>query len=506
MLTFAELLAPETTTAIADSLRARLLEAGLPTGSWAGAPIGMENLRVEAVAVAIQAFCAKRVAAIAKGGTLATADDVDGKWLSYLGQEVYRMTLRPASKTRKWIALYSTAGAAQPAYDFDPGDLIVRSPATGRRYVNVNVESAHFDGTKVLPAGASNGSTALVLPFEAEAAGAAYADPAGTITEMVTARAGVQCSNIRPFEFEPAILLGSSGGTISASFTSPATAPSFASVVVRIDTAGDLGGGAWSWIIPGGSWTPGGPLEASTVIPGGATISMANGQASPSFHKGDLFVLMVGSDVALQGADVEDGPVFAAMCAKRHQQITRVMLGGAIELLARAASPEVARVFVDADPFTSGLVIVTAASSVGPASPAALRAIQAFIAPRLRGYQGVPAATATPSPAERVIAQSARPLAIAAAGTAFVPAAQLAAAKVAASDAWLSYLGRVALGNGDQAVEYARLIQIVTDAGADDVDDGALNGGTDDIAIPEGMVPVLAAGDSLATSLTWVPT
>ncbi|MES2339294.1 MAG: hypothetical protein V4537_14465 [Pseudomonadota bacterium] len=513
MLTLAELMTPEGAAAIADRLRANLLAAGLPTGSWAPTPAGLENLRIEAAAGVIQALIAKRVAAIAKGRLLSTASDLaiadggDGPWLSYLGQEVYRLERKAASKTIKWIALYSTAGDAQPQFDFEPGDLTVRSPATGNQYVSV--DGGHFSGANTGPA-FSHAGDALVLRFEAEAPGARYADPAKTITEMVTAKAGVQCLNIRPVMFEPAILIGSSGGAISAAFTSPSgllgPLPTYSSVIVRIDAEGNVGGGAWSWQTPGGAWTPGGPMASTTFLPGGTTVSMVDGAASPSFRAGDLFVMYVGSDVDSQGADQEAEGAFARMCTARYTQISDVPLAGAVELLARAASPEVARVFVDADQDTPALVVMTVASAVGPASPAALRAVQAFVAPRLKGYQGVPAGAASISPAERAVAVSARSFDVNAGGVAYAPAAIIEAAKVAASAAWVTYLGQVAIGGGGLDVELARLVQIIMDAGADDIDGANLNGGTDDVPIPTGFVPTIPEGSSLAVSITWVPT
>lgn len=512
MLTYANLRTPEGQAVIAARIRQYLTDGGLPVASWAPAPVGLENLRIEAVAGAVAALMDKRVAAIARGRNLATATDVsvadggDGPWLSYLGQEVYRLAKRGKTKTVKWVALYSTAGATQPALNFQPGDLIVRSTVTGNQYRNV--DAGTLTGANTAPV-LSYAGAALALRFEAEEAGASYADAASTLTEMVTARAGVQCVNIRPVQFEEAIVLGTSGGRVAGAFTNPigVGVPPYGSVVVRIDASGDVGGGLWSYLIPGAGWVSGGPLAPSTFLPGGTTVLMTDGAVSPSFRAGDLFVLLVGSDTATQGADDESDAHFAQMCRNRHTQVTRVPLAGALELLARAASDEVERVVVDADPDTPGLVVLTLASAVGPASPGACKAVQAFVAARLMGYQGVGASAVAIAPEERAVAVSATTFPVTASGVVYCSRDVMAQVKVAADRAWIRYLGSVPIGGDrDAVVRLAELEQAIADAGADDVDDAALNGVAANLTVPAGQVAVVAPATSLATSMTWVGT
>ncbi len=515
MLTYDELISDETATEIADRIRAYLLAGGLPTGSWAPSPIGMENLRVEAVAAAVQALMAKRIGGIARGRLLTTATDTplvdggDGPWLSYVGQEVFRLTRRAASKTIKYVALYSLAADAQPVFDFEPGDLVVASPSTGNRYISL--DGGHFDGTRITPPGTFAGN-ALVLRFEAEEAGLSYADPAGTITQMVTAKAGVLCTNLRPTMFEPALMLGSSGGMGAAFFTYDSAtgtypAPAYDAVIARIDSSGDVGTATWSYRTPGGVWVPAGPVVHTTDVPTGTTISWTDGTASPSFVKGDLFVFLVASDVAQQGADLETEADFAQACRYRHVQISDVPMPGAMALMARAASPEVTRVTVDGDADVPGLAVLTMSSAVGPASPAALQAVQAFVGSRLYGFRGVGAGAVSNAPEERALAVSAQAFSVTPGGTVFCPRALVAAAKVAANRAWLAYLATVPIGASAAAVvKLAVLEQVIADAGADDVDGATLNGASANLLVPANQVVSAAAGTSIGETMTWVPT
>jgi hypothetical protein len=105
---------------------------------------------------------------------------------------------------------------------------------------------------------------------------------------------------------------------------------------------------------------------------------------------------------------------------------------------------------------------------------------------------------------------SAAAFSVVATGSVRVPKSQLAAAQVAANNAWNAYLADLPLGGLPGAiVELAELAKVLADAGAIDVPRALanlqINGASGDATIPAGYVAVPATGQSLLTSITWIP-
>lgn len=516
-LSFADLMTQESIATIRARLVAALEADGFPTGSWApSAAGGVENMRLD-MSAGVGAYMPPRIVAFVTGRILPLAT---GDYLKALGKRFYGLDLRLATKTIQNEGLY--AFGSPGSYTFQPGDLWVRSDATGHRYRSIT--GGKFSAANTGPPTPTFPGNPLMLQFEAENAGKAYDDPVGTITTMVTTRAGVRCINIAPADFTDATVTGQSTGKVSARFTSPFFAPGFASVRIRIDRTGVVGTAAAAYSIDGGkTWSATNTVTPTLVIPpliftpGGATVTFADSTVTPSFIAGDIYTMFRGEPILQRGRDDESEPAFRRRCSNRWPALSDVPVAATIDLWAHNASDEVDKVSVDADPNTSGGILVTVASATGPATPAALIAVQDYVATRLRGYKGV-SAPATPgftSPAETAIVSSAEAFYVTAAGPVRVPRAILAKAQVDANNAWNAYLADLPLGGQQRAIiELAKFAQVLADAGAVDIGDGTppdpysellLNGVSDDLVIPAGRVAVPAPAQSLLTSIVWIP-
>ena len=157
---------------------------------------------------------------------------------------------------------------------------------------------------------------------------------------------------------------------------------------------------------------------------------------------------------------------------------------------------------VDADPNTPGTILVTIASSTGPASADAQLGVEDYITARLNGYKRVPApgSGVGGSPEEAVRCQSAKAKLITAGGLATVSKASLAQVKVEASRLWSLHLGSVDIG---RTVYLAELVQAVMDAGASDFSGATLNGVAGNVNLAQGEVTKEVG--SLADLLSWKP-
>lgn len=504
--TLDDLLAAEGQDVVRSRLLANLAADGQPVSSWAPSSAGgVENLMVDMISGGIAFFMAERVAASVAGRHAAIAADSPdtGFWQTYLGRTFYRLAKQRATYTVQNVRLFSTPDTGTNV--FADGDLWVRAPATGNNY-RLYLPP---DETIELPPG-----NYVDASFIAENPGKRYADPAGTVTQLVTPKAGVTCSNVRPYDFFPTRVAGRSNGTVVGSFSSVtgvADVVGYAAARARIDTDGNIGTATWSSSTDGGrTWTRRGFVPTVFHLPEGGYLFFSNG-TSPSFRTGTIFTLLVADAILQRGADDETRAAFYRRMQCRWPGLSLVPTKGAVELWAHEASPEIARVASAADPNTPGGVLVTVASATGPASPAAQAAVEDFVRARL-GFKGVPAPTSptvagSQSPEETVLVTSARKFQVRAAGTAYVPAEALQAAQAGADDAWDAYLADVPLGGDpDALVKREALFTILGDLGVEDVQDLELNGSAADARVPAGYVAERADGASLLADIRWVPT
>lgn len=499
MLSFQDQITAETWSLVRARIVQALRDDGFPVDSWAPSAVGgVENLRID-MSSGVGIYLPPRIVSLVTGRILPLAT---GDFLTTLGKKFYGLDQGVPTFTIQNMAFWLKPGASV-TYTFAAGQIKVKSLATGNSYTLI-------DAGNFTPSNATQ-ATALNLRVQADAPGKSYADLIGTVLTMVTAKAGVQCSNLPPSDYQPspAALRGTSSGTVVATeFPAMVAAPN--SIRARILASGIVGVSSFEFTFDGGlTWNFGGPtaprVVVSTVTPQQAAVLAFAG----SFVAGDVFSTFKGLATQQQGADAESETAFRRRCSNRWPSLSAIPTAGSIDLLAHLASPEVDKVSTDADPNTSGGILVTIASSVGPATPGAQIAVQDYIADRLMGYQGVPApATAGfTSPAETVLVTSAAVFSVLASGPVRVPRAQLAAAQIAANDGWLAYLADLPLGGQAGAVvELAELAQILADAGAIDIPSAlsllTINGTSSDATIPRGSVAVSAA--SLQDSLTWI--
>jgi hypothetical protein len=495
----ADLRTAETQGVIETRLVAALAGRGLPTASWI--PVesgGVELTTVRMVAGTLAKLVSAKLAQAVGGRFL---DLATGDLLTYLAKHYYLIDRVDPTFTIQNVFLFSTPAA--PSNSFQPGDVWVSSPATNNRYVNLDPIE--------LPSDTINGVSAR---FQAELPGASYSDPAGTISHMVTAPAGVSCTNDRPSDYLPAHQVGTSTGQVLANrllFNTGVLA--YQSVRVRIETFGDVGIATMRYSVDGGvTWLPsfGAMVMPPTLtIPGppgaevtGVELFFENG-VTPSFIQGSTFTLLAGNAILQQGNDAESDEALRARCRARWTSLSLVPTEGLVTLWAKLASLEIAKVTADAAPDIPGGMVVTLASAAGPASAAAQIAVSDYIEDRLLGFKGVPEAfTGAGSPQETVQVRSAVPHALTAGGVVDVPRASVAAVQQAADLGWLAYLRSLDIGG---LVVLAELEQAIMDAGAINVSAATLNAVAANVQLGAGEVAVPADGSSLTANLSWRP-
>lgn len=506
---FADLSSDETKAILRARMVAALRADGQPVDSWAPSSVGgSENTRLDMVAGGLQQFMAQRYAAAVRGRLVFTATDdpTTGFFLSYLGRKNYQLPKQQSTFTVQNEAITGNANAS--AADYGDGDLWVRSPTTGNRY---RLTLAPGVTVHVAP------STTVFAPFQAENPGATYADPEGTVNQMVTAKAGLSCNNVRSTDYIAPPPTGNSPGVITASYTDPrilgpqqAVPPLYSVLRARIDVSGNVGSGAFSWSVDGGlTWTSGGFIQAVFPVSAGGWLKFANNTLSgTSFLAGSIFSFIVADAILQRGRDVEPDPIYQEHLSSRWSALSLPPTRSLIALWSMIASAEVTKVACQADPNTAGGILVTISSQTGPATAAAQVAVQQFISDRL-GFKGIPAPTSpavagSRSPEETVLVSSATRLPIVVAGTVYVPRAQIAAAQAGADEPWNEYVGGLPIGGQRGAlVELLRMEDLLGDLGAQDVQGLTINGAAADLTIPVGNEA--QPSGTLTTSLNWVP-
>src|SRR6185437_12186924 len=97
----------------------------------------------------------------------------DGRVPAHACKKFYGLDQGGATSTIQNMAFFLKPGASGVNYTFSPGQIKVRSDATGNRYTLV-------DAGNFTPANATL-ETALMLRVQADAPGKSFSDPAGTI-------------------------------------------------------------------------------------------------------------------------------------------------------------------------------------------------------------------------------------------------------------------------------------------------------------------------------------
>lgn len=485
-----ELRTVQTAAAIRARLAARLSSAGQPVAQWTPSVYGgVENAVLDAASTELAKIIAPKIVQQAEMRLL---DLSSGDALTIYAQKRYQNARNPATYTIQNILLTASAGA--PAYKFRAGDLWMKG-AGGNLYQSIDAVS--LSPTATAPAAAN-------CRFQAQNPGSAYDDAEATVTKMVTAPAGLSGSNVPPSKFAPTALNGSSTGTITGSYPLLGTRPT-GSIRIRIDQGGNVGTATFHYSLNGGgTWVPGGVISTQVQI-FQTTLTFTDG-TNPSFVTGDIFTLIVADAILQRGADLESDASLKRRCRLRWTTLSDVPTEGLVSLWAYLASPEIVRVRVDADANSPGGMLVQLAAQGGPASPAAVIAVQDYITARLRGYKDIPGPPPTVGnlPTELVQASAALAFPVTVLSTpratVTVSRSQLAAIQQKADANWDAYLTGLEIG---ALVVFPELYQAIMDAGALDVTGLQLNGGTVDIQLASNQVAVAAAGVTLTNSLAW---
>src|SRR5262245_55014424 len=165
-----------------------------------------------------------------------------------------------------------------------------------------------------------------------------------------------------------------------------------------------------------------------------------------------LAAIKIISTVSQYGADEETLEALKARIDARWPIIETVDTMDRVEAWVRAASTEVTRVRLDADPTYQGGVLVTIAGVSGAVSGGAVTAAQTYVDDR----QAI---------TDLNTVQNASNVSIDTSGTVTVPADVAADIKAAADAAWIAYLASTQIGT---KVYRTELVQALMDAGAID--------------------------------------
>lgn len=475
-LTPTDILAPPTSAEIEQSLIAGLNAIpGNPIDDWHSG--GVTRTIVELERTADESLMQRALPAML-GQAAVDLPGITAPWLTLTAQQLYSRTRAAAVIAVQTLTL--TCDGSHGPYTITAGQLWFRSATTGNRWSNTT-------------GGTLNTGSTLAIQIQAEGPGAAYNDPAGTIKTMLVPLAGVTAVNTAT-DFSPVVPGINSTGTLAPSRTSGGVAPTPATFLLRIDSSGQVGAGAWSYSVDGGrTFTSAGVIATTDlVLPAGASgtrVTFTNGAATPSFVTGDLFSFTApGSSFVTVGKDQESDPTLIARCRARWPDLAALPTQSRYLKWAKAASTEVKRVRLEEDATYLGKLYVTLAGVAGPVSGApVVTAVQNYIDPR--------------APIGRiVVARNSVALEILGAGVVTVAAAKLAAIQADAQSRWQAILFAADIG---QVMRVSDLVRAVMDAGAIDVTGAQLNGGGN-VTLASTRVPILPASTPLlANQLTW---
>ena len=233
-------------------------------------------------------------------------------WVTPYAKGVYGIDRIQATNTIRTITFVNlTATTYGP---IAAGGMTLSSTTTGNRYKNVSS----------LTIAASGNTTAL---FQSEytvnsSLGRTYNDAPYTVWNIVTAQyPGVVPTN-PPTTFSSVASVAAGTGTVTPS----GTPPTAHSIAIRVDTAGVIGGGAWSVSLDGGPFLSQGVIGTLVNFSAtGITITPANGTGTPSFPAGALFYFNnPGSDLVQAGRDLETPGALGARCYALYPSLSSV--------------------------------------------------------------------------------------------------------------------------------------------------------------------------------------
>lgn len=473
--TLADLLTPQNLDEIRSVYLSALQGAGFPAITEWQPKAGVEMAYVDMIARAIDEQIAADLPDIVASGFLGHAT---GTFMTLLAREFYQLERIAATSTT--FNLQFNSSPAAPPYNLAVGDIVVVAPS-GNRYTNTTALDSQ------------PGELSAAIAFVAEAPGADFADnptpgaPGAVSMQMVTSFAGLSPVTAAA-DFAPVVQSGSSTGQIQPAKTGAAT-PDPHTMEIRIDLAGEIGAAQYSCSFDGGPFIPEGVLLASQELAPGTTVLALPGGTAPSFLAGDIFTVVTpGGPNFVQGSDEESNEDLAARCRARWATLSLNATKRVFFLWARLAYGSASRIDVTPDPVIAGQTNVVVADSHGPINPVSAEAIETFIAAKL-------------SILDTVRVRPATAVNVTTTGNVKVTARKRSTVQAAAQEAWILYLGKVALGD---VVRISELEQAIMDAGAVDTDTLKINGSASSLLLAAGVIPVDANPAGLISALTWM--
>lgn len=361
------------------------------------------------------------IPAIVSGGFVdyASSAGAPNDWLTLLSSQVYGNDRFDPSimQGTAVLALASTASTQT----FITGALVISN--------SLGVGSNVFQFTNVSGFTITPGST-LSIAVQGAGPGAAYNLSNGTVTSIITARAGLSCTNPSPGT-SSVTASGGATGTVSVSGTPNGNF----SVVLNVLTTGALGTATAQYSLDGGSnfsapfTTPLGGSYPLPTIDGlgstGLTLTLSGtftAADSYSFTSYASWIVVPGTDIesatSLQTRDKARWPTLGV------SQALPTLAWTLLVQSAPSGGSEVAKVLALPDLTIGGQLNITVAGPSGPVSTSAISSITNFLVPR------APLGT-------KVVVQNSLVQTISLVGTVYVVAAQLSAAQTAIEAAYL---------------------------------------------------------------------
>lgn len=448
--TLAQLLVAPSEDEIRQQFLSDLNAADFPITSWETGAV-MRTI-VETLVKSYSTMIAELLPQIAAGGYL---NEAQGDWLALLAKQVFNIDAQAATFTIQQATL--ACDAASGPYTIAVGDLVAKT-TSGRRYTNITGGTLGVAGALILQ-WRSEGPNDSTNPLSN------YIDGAGTMTTLVTSKAGVTINN-PAVDFTPVTISNVASSVITAARTDSLVTPTPGSILIKITFSGQVGVATFSYRRIGAStdadYIAGGLTAAVFDVPSvGVRLGFVNGPTNPTFQAGQIFsVSSPGGPILAQGRDAETPSALIARCMDRFPDLSERPTDSKYRRWAFAADLNVTKVGIATSPLTPNTVLVTIAGQANPIAGDVIANVQSFIDLRTQGT-------------EAAIVTAATTVYIAISGAITVPKGTTATAQATADAEWQTYVNGIDLGG---TVRLQSLAEILGLAGAIDVSGLTLTG------------------------------
>jgi hypothetical protein len=488
--TLADLLVGKTKEQEYQAFLSVLQSKGFPVTDYTAGAAGQTLL--EAFAFELADF-SKLLPQVAAGGfvplAMALADPV---WLDLLAEYSYNLSRARATFARQ-LCLVSCAPSQGPQ-NVNPGFTVRSRVGSGNRYTYQGADPVS------VPDGGS-----VEIEFTAEHPGAAYADGAGTITDLVTPLPGLSVNNPnRKFGGTDATgAAKKNAANVGSGTVTPSGTPGLLRrYSIRVVTSGSVGvdGSLQVKYDEAGVTTTLAtldPIPASSSIGDGITLTFDDG-AGAGFQAGDTHTFETpGSPITAAGTDDETNASLAARCLGRWPSLTANATADKYVAWVKQCSIDnflgIEKITVKPSSTVAGQADILVATSAGAPDAGSITTLQNYVNAR----DGI-------VDTAEVVGAINEPITLA--GTVTVEASKIVAVKAAADAAWLAYIQSVPIGGDTKTgtpgvVRLSELIEAIMSAGAVDHSGLTVNGVSGNF----GMNPLkVAVVDNLPSALTFL--